>query len=98
MEEIGKVIKAWCNQGENITANVMHDVTNNIISEDKLFIKIKSCKSVDDLLKLYNDQPVYQETHLEHFTKRRKELSGRNTLNKITNNLKSPTNENVTNK
>jgi hypothetical protein len=97
-EDTGKIINDWCNQGDNITMGVMDNLTNNVISEEELLIRISSCKSVDELLTLYNDQPVYQETHLVHFTKRRAELSGRIPINKINNNLKSLTNGSITNK
>ena len=97
-QQTGKIIKDWCNEGDSITENVIDDITNNIISEDELFDQIKSCKSVDDLLTLYNDQVVYQETHLEHFTKRRQELSSRNVTTNIIHQIKHSDNGTFTDK
>jgi hypothetical protein len=95
-EETGKIIKDWCNAGDSITENVMDDITNNIITEDELFDRIKTCKSSEDLLALYTEQPIYQETHLEHFTKRKQELTKPETFNNITPHLKAYTNGTVT--
>ena len=97
-EQTGRIIKEWCNQGDDDAPEAIDEIVNNILSENMLFEQIKSCKSVDDLLTLYNAQPVYQETHLEHFTKRRQELSARNITNNITHDLKIHSNGTDTNK
>lgn len=58
----GEKLKQWCDQGES----------DNSVSE--LVRKIDACNTVDELLKLYNDSPAYQESLLGEFTRRRKQL------------------------
>jgi hypothetical protein len=97
IEETGKIIKDWCNQGEMIIPHVIDNVIMNVIPEDELFEQIKACRSVDALLTLYNAQPVYQDTHLEYFTKRRQELSQRHQTNNISQNPQTINNGTITN-
>jgi len=76
--ETGKLINEWCNKGEDITNPVISvenaDITNAVISEAELIQQINDSKTVDQLLTVYSNNPVYQETHLEQFTRKRKEL------------------------
>lgn len=95
-KETGKIINDWCNEGVDITTEIIEDITTKVITENELFDRIKFCKSSEDLLSLYQEQPVYQETHLEHFTKRKQELTKPETLNNITQHLNSNTNGTLT--
>jgi len=95
--ETGKQINDWCNQGEDIISEIIPGITTEIISEEELIQKINGCGSVDDLLTLYNKCPVYQETHLNLFTARRKELLQPVEVNPILNNLKPSANGTHTN-
>lgn len=72
--ETGKQINDWCNKGEDVTAIVINGITKDVISEEQLLQEIKNCNTVDSLLLLYNKYPIYQETHVNQFTARRKEL------------------------
>ncbi len=70
--ETGKSILQWCNIGiDPPPRNQMQEVV----------LHIASCRSSDQLLKLYYAYPQYQETLLPEFTKRRQELLKFNTNN-----------------
>lgn len=70
--ETGKLIRDWCQMGEDVPEN--SNITKQVISEQELLQKIDSCKSLDELLALFSENPVYQETHLSHFTQKRESL------------------------
>jgi hypothetical protein len=72
--------------------NVMNDELLHCIPEDELLDRIKTCKSPEELLDVYREQIFYQESHLEHFTKRKQELTKPETFNNISNHLKSHSN------
>ena len=95
--ETGKLIKEWCNQGEDIILKVIPSITTEIISEQELLAQINNCVSAEELLLLYNKYPVYQETHLGQFTARRKELLPIVPIKSIINNLKTSSNGTHTN-
>lgn len=57
--DIGKLILEWCNKGDKPL-----DITQ----------RINECKSLAELLTLYNESPVSDEELLKAFTKRRSEL------------------------
>ncbi|MCX6323024.1 MAG: AAA family ATPase [Sphingobacteriales bacterium] len=86
--ETGKQINEWCLKGEDITQSVMEGITLEIVSEEQLLQQIHICDTVDKLLALFNKHPIYQETHLSHFTNRRKELSSPGTDSSILNSFK----------
>ncbi|MEO6670001.1 MAG: AAA family ATPase [Ferruginibacter sp.] len=90
--ETGKQINEWCNQGDNITDVIIKCVTEEVVSEEELNIQIRACKSVQELLVLYNKHPFYQGTHLSQFTVRRKELSRPVFGHSILHNLKNSSN------
>ncbi len=79
--DTGRLINEWCNEGEHITNPVIsaihHEngfITDTVIPESELIQQIDSCQTVDQLLAIYYNNPLYQDSHLEHFSKRRKEL------------------------
>ena len=72
--ETGKKIKEWCNQGIDITTSV-NNITMSVISEQQLISDIQITKTIEELLSLFHDNPLFQESHLDHFTKRRQELN-----------------------
>jgi hypothetical protein len=59
--ETGKSIYNWCNDGAEIAPS---DIS----------AKIYSCKTIDDLLELYNEHPQYKEVLKPEFEKRKKEI------------------------
>ena len=95
--ETGKRIIEWCNTGEEITMEIINDITKEIMSEKELLLQIDKCNSAEELLKLYNKNPIYQETHLHHFTARRNSISKPVTNKLITHNLNASTNGTLTN-
>lgn len=95
--ETGKLINEWCNQGEDITDVVINNITSSVISEEELINLIHNCKSIEDLLLLYNKYPLFQETHLAHFTEKRRELSLPVSSNSILHNYKTSSNGTSTN-
>ena len=90
--QTGKLIKDWCNQGEDIINEIMVDKTIDVMSEEGLLKELALCDSVETLLELYNRCPLYQNTHLDLFTSRRKELSTPLETNSILHNLNLTTN------
>ena len=90
--DTGNQIKEWCNQGEEITEVVISHIIDSIISEEELVNQICNCNSIKDLLSLYNKYPLFQETHLTQFTKRRKELSLPVSINSNLHNYKTSLN------
>lgn len=70
--ETGKKILDWCNSGKSIEE-----------SENDIEAKIESCTSVSELLKLYKEHPEHQQTHLAHFTEKRKHLEEGNKLSTV---------------
>lgn len=94
--ETGRLINDWCNEGENIINPVISDthhengiITDIVITESELVQQISNCQTVDQLLAIYCNNPLYQESHLEHFSKRRKELQPPLNPNSITLKLSS---------
>lgn len=71
--DTGKLISDWCKEGEDI-ANPA-SITDNIITESVLILQINNCQNIDQLLSLYTQNPIYQETHIDLFTNKRKELN-----------------------
>ena len=59
--DVGKSIYNWCNAGSEI---VPTDISANI----------HSCKTIDDLLELYNEHPKYKEVLKPEFEKRKREI------------------------
>ena len=71
----GKTILEWCNDG-----------TEEI---QPLFDKrINECKSLSDLIKLYQDSPQHQKQYQEAFTKKRKTLEKQDSANSINSPVK----------
>ncbi|OIQ65299.1 hypothetical protein GALL_531440 [mine drainage metagenome] len=60
-ENTGKQILDWCNEGEPV-------------NENKIFERINDCKSLEELLKLYYQNPTDDEVTLMAFTQKRTEL------------------------
>ncbi|MDE3145725.1 MAG: AAA family ATPase [Bacteroidota bacterium] len=60
-ENTGKQILDWCNEGVPV-------------DENKIFERISDCKSLDELLKLYYQNPVQDDVTLMAFTQKRTEL------------------------
>ena len=59
--ETGQAIYNWCNIGADIAPN---DISATI----------HSCKTIDDLLELYNEHPQYKEVLKPEFEKRKREI------------------------
>ena len=59
--DVGKSIYNWCNAGAEIAPT---DIS----------AKIHSCKTIDDLLELYNEHPQYKEVLKPEFEKRKREI------------------------
>ena len=59
--EIGKLIRDWCNTGSEITAV---DISN----------RIGECKSIQELLSLYNEYPQFKETLKPEFEQQKRSL------------------------
>jgi hypothetical protein len=70
--ETGEVILQWCEQGEDITPDVI-GITSAVIS-DQFLKRINDCISVPELLSLFQNSPEQREAYQEQFTRRRKEL------------------------
>lgn len=60
--DTGRRILAWCQQGEACSIS------------DEFTAKINSCSSIADLNRLYILHPQHQQTHIEHFSRRKMEL------------------------
>jgi hypothetical protein len=96
--ETGKLIQDWCNHGEDITNEIIGDITTTIMSEETLLKELEARDSVDALLTLYNKCPLYQKSHLALFTARRKELSESSDVHSILHNVNITANGTHTNK
>jgi len=59
--ETGKMIREWCNTGSEITAV---DISN----------RIGECKSIQELLSLYNEYPQFKETLKPEFEQQKRSL------------------------
>ena len=59
--ETGKLIRDWCNTGSEITAV---DISN----------RISDCKSIQELLSLYNEYPQFKETLKPEFEQQKRSL------------------------
>jgi hypothetical protein len=59
--DAGKSIYNWCNNGAEIAPTDISDT-------------IHSCKTIDDLLELYNEHPQYKEVLKPEFEKRKREI------------------------
>lgn len=71
----GKLIRDWCNKGSDITTEIISDKITVVMSDTDLEKRINECKSVGELLTLYHQSPLFQESHHGHFSSKRKELS-----------------------
>jgi hypothetical protein len=65
---IGQRLSDWCNQGAAVN------------QKDLMIQRIEEITSVDGLLKLYKDNPLFQTTFHEHFSRKRKLLEATQTL------------------
>jgi len=74
--ETGKKIIDWCNSG---TPNSDKPQKKVDLSE-QLLARIESCKSVSELIKLYQDYPQYQEPLLSHFTTKKLFLESKSVI------------------
>jgi len=74
--EVGKTIAAWCNTAE-VKKDALFPTTEEkpIPKLDKFEEEINSCKTADELLKLFNNNPDGQSKHLGAFLNKRNELS-----------------------
>lgn len=72
--ETGQKILAWCNEPREQTEK---RVDTNMID------CINACKTVDELLKLYKDNPKIQQSMLSEFTRKRQLLAIRQDLKSI---------------
>ena len=72
--ETGKIINAWCNEPP---------IELNLPTPQDIRIRIEECKSMEELLFLYNDIPALQEQLQPAFSKRRQDLLGENTSKTI---------------
>lgn len=70
--QTGKRILDWCNDGEKA------------INSDEVFERINDCKSLDELLQLYYQNPVEDNTILTAFSVKRAELEKLPTPTKLT--------------
>lgn len=59
--EVGKSIYNWCNAGKDIAPTDISALIHN-------------CKTIDDLLELYNEYPQYKEVLKPEFEKRKREI------------------------
>ena len=59
--ETGRTIHAWCNTGANFAPNDISAI-------------IYSCTTIDELLELYNQHPLYKEVLKPEFEKRKREI------------------------
>jgi len=57
----GQMLQEWCNSGSEISVNDISD-------------RISNCKSIADLLLLYNMYPKYKTSLLPEYEKRKREL------------------------
>jgi hypothetical protein len=91
--ETGKRILEWCNEGKEIEV----DSKRNIDSTETIEGKISSCKTVEELLSLFKQQPPQKQMQYSSlFTKRRQELiaTAPNQSNHISAHLKNFNNGN----
>lgn len=63
--ETGKRIKAWCNESTQ---------TFSLPSNEEIITRVNDCKSLNELLVLYNQYPDKQKTLHPEFTKKRQQL------------------------
>ena len=63
--ETGKRIKDWCNECTQ---------QNLLPSNEEILIRVNDCKSLDELLSLYNQHPDKQKLLHPEFTKKRQQL------------------------
>jgi hypothetical protein len=68
---VGQRLLDWCNQGAEL------DPKGNLIE------KINNAVTVDELLKLYKNNPAYQVSLHEHFTKQRQRLNINRTAHEL---------------
>jgi len=70
-QEVGKKLLEWCNQGT---------VSN---TEEKIIEQINNVTTVDELVKLYKNNPAFQDSLHEHFTSQRQLLDINRTAHQL---------------
>lgn len=59
--EVGKTITEWCDSGSPINA-------------DDIMVRINGCSSLNELLKIYNENPQFKQSLLKEFEGRKRQL------------------------
>lgn len=77
--ETGKLIKDWCNSGEDI-------------SVDDISLRINDCKSIQELLELYKQHPQFKVVLQSEFEQQKKRLLINEDVSKELSNLKQSSN------
>jgi len=77
--ETGKLIKDWCNSGEDI-------------SVDDISLRINDCKSIQELLELYKQHPQFKIVLHSEFEQQKKRLLINEDVSKELSNLKQSSN------
>lgn len=72
--EEGKRIAEWCNNADISIKPVVLQEKDEQPQED-FSERINACKSIDDLIELFNSNPKFQASHRESFVSRRNQIS-----------------------
>ena len=72
--EVGEIISEWCSSGKPLVPAVA-----NVIAEqpkpDDFGVRISACKSVDELIELFNANVEHQETYKQDFITRKNQIN-----------------------
>ena len=79
--EIGQRILTWCNEPAEMEE-----------FDQKILQRVNDCKTIKELLELYNEHPQIKTSMLAEFTKKRQQLTVKNDLKQIVNPKNLPTN------
>ena len=77
--ETGKLIKDWCNNGEDITV-------------DDISLRINDCKSIQELLELYKQHPQFKVVLQSEFEQQKRRILINEDVSKELSNLKQSSN------
>ena len=77
--ETGKLIKDWCNSGEDITV-------------DDISLRINDCKSIQELLELYKQHPQFKVVLQSEFEQQKRRILINEDVSKELSNLKQSSN------
>lgn len=72
--EVGEEISQWCKINDEAPAEIITEVVEVIETQDAFIEQINSCKTVEELGKLFNANPNNQRKYRSYFSQRKNEI------------------------